>query len=139
MATARAYSGAVTFEGNVYVVGGENQSGPVTTNERYAPANEGGQPWTPLAPLPKARSRFGAGGIANFVFVLGGTPDDGPLAYDVRADSWQSSEKPDIALGSQPAVAARDTSLFVVSGSDKGATSGVRELRQQYRVTVPVN
>jgi len=123
----------------VYVVGGENQSGPVTTNERYAPANEGSQPWTPLAPLPKARSRFGAGSIASFVFVLGGAPDDGPLFYDVRADSWNSTSKPDIALGVQPAVAARDTSLFVVSGNDQSATSGVRELRQSFTLTIPQN
>ncbi|NWG21514.1 MAG: hypothetical protein HXY39_14480 [Chloroflexi bacterium] len=137
MPTARAYAGASVVDGNVYVLGGENQRGALTANEQYAPARDERGAWLQRAPLPAPRSRFGAAALSNLVFVLGGRPEDRPLYYDARSDSWSTIRSPQQPLGEQPSVVTRDASLFVVGSELNRSDSPVYELRMLYTVVLP--
>jgi hypothetical protein len=142
MPTPRAYGGAVAVDTKIYVMGGENESGLLASSEIYTPARDGGQ-WTASAALlPEPRSHFGSGTIANFIVLLGGTPDATPVYYNIRTDTWRTFASPDFLpddLGLQPAVAQRDTSLFVVNHYAEVAqsTSHLLELRLLYTIIVP--
>jgi DNA-binding CsgD family transcriptional regulator len=144
MPTARAYGSAVAVDTKIYVMGGENDSGLLASSEIYTPARAGGQWTASAAPLPEPRSHFGSGTIANFIVLLGGTPDAAPLYYNIRTDTWQAFRAPDFLptdLGIHPAVAQRDTSLFVVNHYNEMAdsTSHLFELRLLYTIVVPIN
>jgi hypothetical protein len=145
MPTPRAYGGAVAIDNKIYVMGGENDSGMLATSEIYIPARSEGQWTASAAMLPEPRSRFGIGAIANFIILLGGTPDTRPYYYNIRTDTWQSFEEPELellqsGLGIQPAVAQRDTSLFIVNNSDANlSTSNLFELRLLYTIILPLN
>ncbi len=137
MPTARAFADAVVVDSRVYVLGGEDASGALATNEQYTPAAEGRQSWAALAPMPFARSRFGAGPIANFVFVIGGTDDPTVLYYDVRIDHWQISAPTRVAVGDFPLVVARDNVLFVAQNARDLRQRQAYEMRLLYTVTIP--
>jgi DNA-binding CsgD family transcriptional regulator len=137
MPTARAYAGASVVDGNIYVIGGENQGQQLTINEQFSPAKSGDDAWLQRAALPEPRSRFGSAALSNLIFVLGGVPKENPLYYDVRSDSWKVFEAPQTPLGEQPAVAARDASLFIISGVLNQSNSLTHELRMLYAVVLP--
>ncbi|MBU6334578.1 MAG: hypothetical protein KGS47_09260 [Chloroflexi bacterium] len=137
MPTPRAFADAVVVDSRVYVLGGEDASGPLAINEQYTPAAEGRQSWASLAPMPFARSRFGAGPIANFVFVVGGTDDPTVLYYDVRIDHWQISTPTSVAVGDFPLVTARDNVLFVAQNALNQRQRRAYEMRLLYTVTIP--
>jgi N-acetylneuraminic acid mutarotase len=139
MPTARAYAGASVVDGNIYVIGGEDQSGALTVNEQYAPSKDGEAAWTPRAALPEARSRFGSAALSNLIFVLWGAPGDTPWYYDVRNDVWKAFDAPQTPLGEQPAVAVRDASLFVIGGMQGRSESPVYELRMMYMIFLPTS
>jgi DNA-binding CsgD family transcriptional regulator len=137
MPTARAYAGASVVDGNIYVIGGENQGQQLDINEQFSPAKSGDSAWSQRTALPEPRSRFGSSALSNLIFVLGGVPQDNPLYYDVRSDSWRAFEAPQTPLGEQPAVAVRDASLFVISGVLNQNNSPTHELRMLYAVVLP--
>jgi hypothetical protein len=87
--------------------------------------------------MPFARSRFGAGPIANFVFVIGGTDDPTVLYYDVRIDHWQISAPTRVAVGDFPLVVARDNVLFVAQNARDLRQRQAYEMRLLYTVTIP--
>jgi hypothetical protein len=87
--------------------------------------------------MPFARSRFGAGPIANFVFVVGGTDDPTVLYYDVRIDHWQISTPTSVAVGDFPLVTARDNVLFVAQNALNQRQRRAYEMRLLYTVTIP--
>jgi DNA-binding CsgD family transcriptional regulator len=144
MPTARAYGGAVSVDTKIYIMGGENDSGLLASSEIYTPARNGGQ-WTASAALlPEPRSHFGSGAIANFIVLLGGVPETAPVYYNIRTDTWQTFRGPEFLpdpdnLGMQPAVAQRDTSLFVVNhyAEVDQSTNYLLELRLLYTIIVP--
>jgi hypothetical protein len=144
MPAPRAYGGAVAIDNKIYVMGGENASGVLASSEIYSPARAGEQWTASTAMLPEPRSRFGSGTIANFIILLGGVPDTRPYYYNIRTDTWQTFEEPELlqgGLGTLPAVAQRDTSLFVVNRPDDEnfSTSSLFELRLLYTVILPLN
>lgn len=136
----RAYGGAVAIDSNIYVMGGENSNGPLTRNDVYSPEASGGQWSASAALLPAPRSRFGVQVIPPWIILAGGTPEDAPLSYNIRTDTWQTFEAAPKAVGISPAVAQRDASLFVISCNPEEANSETFELRMIYVqiLTVPV-
>ncbi len=119
MSKARAYMEAVTVGDSIYVLGGENDSGRLSTNEVYSPAQEGDQPWARKTPMPQARSRFGAAATAPIaiIYAIGGdAPDTEPIQYNVRTDSWQVLASPQQPIGSQPGVIQQDVALISLGG-----------------------
>jgi hypothetical protein len=137
MPTARAYAGASVVDGNIYVIGGENQGQQLTINEQFSPAKSGDDAWLQRAALPEPRSRFGSSALSNLIFVLGGVPRENPLYYDVRSDSWRAFEAPQTPLGEQPAVAVRDASLFIITSTQQRPENPIYELRMVYTIVIP--
>jgi len=138
MPTPRAYGGAVVLDGKIYLIGGENGGTSLAVNEEYVPANEGKQPWTPRAPLPKAQSHFGLGATSKFICLLGGKPEKTIMFYDIRTDTWNISSSSKMNFGIQPSVVERDSSLFVLDTNTDRSTSDLIELRLLYSLTMPI-
>ena len=141
MPTARAYLDVVVVEGSMYVLGGQNQRGALSTNEQYIPSAEGSRPWGTRAPLPAPRSHFGAAVALNLVHVLGGVQRDAaPLQYNVRTDSWQPFTPPPERVGSQPGVIQQDVTIISLGGKlDANAYSAsVQEYQALYTLPVMV-
>jgi hypothetical protein len=117
MPTARAFADAGVVEDSIYVLGGENDTGQLASHEVYTPAQEGAAPWTRRAPLPRPRSRFGVAVALAIIHVVGGTsPEEAPLKYNVRTDSWQPFSLPPKAAGSQPGVVLQDANILSLGG-----------------------
>lgn len=136
MPTARAYPAAVAVDGKIYVLGGEAAGAALSANEQFTPALGGPGTWAKVTPLDQPRSRFGASGLSNNIVLLGGEAAQAPALYDVRTATWQSLKPPALPLGAQPAVATRDSSIFVVTGDPTRAASALYELRILYTVTI---
>lgn len=136
MPTARAYSAAVTVDGRIYVLGGETQGTPVSTNEQFTPAIDGKGTWAKVTPLEQPRTRFGASAITNNIVVVGGANGEEPARYDVRNATWQAFKAPALPLGTQPAVATRDSSVYIATGDPSKAASAFYELKLLFTVTI---
>jgi len=136
MPTARAYCTAVAVDGRIYVLGGEAANAPLSANEQFTPAIDGTGTWAKVTPLEQPRTRFGASAITNNIVVVGGTANEEPARYDVRSGTWQVLKAPALPLGTQPAVATRDSSVFVVAGDPAKAASAFYELKLLFTVTI---
>ena len=133
--TPRAHACVAVVGGSeVYVIGGENSAGALFTNEQFTPANAA-QPWQQRHPLPAKRSKSGCGSVDNEVDLFGGEGDPAPLSYDARSDAWTPLAPPPEPLGSQPAVAYRDGSFYIVGGgSDAAPSKRLFQFRVRYTV-----
>ena len=73
--TARSGIAAGTFQGLIYVFGGEAVEGTFDENERY---NPGADAWATAPPMPTARHGLGAAVLGNRIYVMaGGTTPGG--------------------------------------------------------------
>src|SRR5262249_11525501 len=139
MPTARAFAGAaVTLEGQVYVVGGEDAAGPLTVNERFTPAqaNDGDNPWTVQAPLPGPHSHMAVTTANELIFVLSGAATTGEsLLYNSTIDTWQPLKTP---LGPDLRdlrAQAVGNNLYILGGRDaNGASARFYEYQALYSV-----
>ena len=143
MPTARAFACVVSFEEGVYVIGGENSSGPLYNNEEYTPASEGAanaQPWRQRTPLPQPVSKSGCGVVDNKVYLFGGSNNDGnQKSYDVRTDIWSPESAPPEPIGDQAAVAYRDGFFFIIGGgSDASPSNRLYAFSARYNIALPV-
>ncbi|GAB4209129.1 MAG: kelch repeat-containing protein [Roseiflexaceae bacterium] len=141
MPTARAYASAVaTSDGTIFVLGGENERGPLATNEVYTPAQEGAGAWQTRASLPQPNSRFGSGEVAGFLYTFGGS-QGAPYRYNIRAEAWEQLDpgEPPVSIGQRPAVAVLDNaSLFIIGGEQQAIQRSVTEYRAIYVTNLPV-
>ncbi|HEU4327299.1 MAG TPA: LuxR C-terminal-related transcriptional regulator [Roseiflexaceae bacterium] len=141
MPTARAYASAVaTADGTIFVLGGENERGPLPTNEVYTPAQEGAGAWQIRASLPQPNSRFGSGEVAGFLYTFGGSAGT-PYRYNIRAEAWEQLDpgEPPVNIGQRPAVAVLDdASLFIIGGEQQAIQRAVTEYRAIYVTNLPV-
>lgn len=124
----RHHMGSAVLGGKLYAIGGQvgHDAGLVTQSavHVYDPAVNA---WTPLAPLPRARSHIG-----NSTFVLGGrivvaggeTGHDVPMsdvtAYDPATDTWTALSPLPLARAS--AVAGAVGTGFVFTGGASAAS-----------------
>ncbi len=121
MATLRNYFAVASYEydGKLYVIGGENDTGPVATVERYDPEND---VWVLLNDKPTAVSQVHATTIGGIIYVPGGVGEKGtPLAvfesYDPRNQKWHSlSDLPEPR--SHYALASFEGNLYLFGGWD---------------------
>lgn len=141
MPTARAYASAVaTSDGTIFVLGGENERGPLATTEIYTPDQEGAGAWQTRASLPRPNSRFGSGEVAGFLYTFGGTAEV-PYRYNIRAEAWEQLDpgEPPVSTGQRPAVAVLDdASLFIIGGEQQAIQRTVTEYRAIYVTNLPV-
>lgn len=143
MPTARAFAGAaVTLEGQVYVVGGEDASGPLTVNERFTPAqdNDGDNPWTVQAPLPGPHSHMAVTTASDLIFVLSGAAATGDsLLYNSTIDTWQQLKTPLGPNLRDLRAQAVGNNLYILGGRDANAASArFYEYQALYSVLLPL-
>jgi len=108
---------AVADAGFLYLIGGRNAGGPLSSVYLYDP---GADSWRPLNPLPAARTAAAGGALTGRLYVVGGS--DGSAAqrscfiYDPPADAWDTC--PDMI---RPRVDAGATvllnKLYVIGGT----------------------
>jgi hypothetical protein len=98
MGTARYSLSACAFEGDIYVIGGNDTDNMISGSvERYSPSRNS---WSEVAPLPLPRSEHAAITVGSAMYVLGGIVDvddlDDPdyesaasvLKYDSARGTW---------------------------------------------------
>ncbi|MGH3659231.1 MAG: kelch repeat-containing protein, partial [Micromonosporaceae bacterium] len=110
------------IDGLIYSVGGFNGAAIIPTGYVYDPATDS---WSPIAAMPVAREKPGAGAIGGKLYVSGGWDTSGnPLAntgaYDPAADAWQTVA-PNPAPRAAPGSAVADDKLYLVGGCANSA------------------
>jgi hypothetical protein len=141
MPVLTADAGAVAIDGLVYLIGGENASGPLNQSLRYNPADEGRTPWTSLAPLPEARATAGVTAVGELIFVVGGSTSATELFYfNVVNGIWERQEPPLPALLGLRAHTLGGK-VYVVGGrSTEGLSDAAYEYTAIiYTIVVPLN
>ncbi|MDQ2999062.1 MAG: hypothetical protein M3R61_18680, partial [Chloroflexota bacterium] len=142
MQTGRAFADAAVPErqGRIYVIGGENTSGALTTNESYNPAEDdgSGQPWSTKAPLPAPSSHLAAATTGRTIFVIGGSNAGKQLLqYSVALDSWKPDALPIEPLRDLRAEANIDK-LYIMGGQDGNTSSAAAyDYQASYSVFLP--
>jgi DNA-binding CsgD family transcriptional regulator/N-acetylneuraminic acid mutarotase len=111
--------GVATYDGKVYVIGGQGASGPSASIERYDPANN---IWAPLGDKPTPASHVQAAIVRGQIYVPGGEgPDGKPLtvfeAYDPRNQRWEQLA-PLPEPRSRYALASVEGRLYLFGGWD---------------------
>jgi DNA-binding CsgD family transcriptional regulator len=90
--TPRSGLAVVSYENQIYTIGGESSQGITNTVERYDPqANE----WTELSTKPTSVTDISAGMIGGLIYVPGGRQRNGDVAditeiYDPNTNQWHS-------------------------------------------------
>jgi DNA-binding CsgD family transcriptional regulator/N-acetylneuraminic acid mutarotase len=144
MPTARAFAGAAVSEGQIYVFGGFDGEKPLSVNELYLPANEGGgSPWEIAEPLPSPRYRMGVASLADIIHVIGGIGIDNTaqssLQFPPQTQEWESYDNPLTGTWSQMGIGAAGTHIYVVGGELNGApTTNNLSYQAIYLVNFPV-
>lgn len=143
MPTERAFScAAISPEGEVFVIGGQNSTGRLYTNESYLPALDGGSnsfPWSQRKPLDEPRTQSACGALDNEIYVFGGDQAQAPLRYDVRSDKWQTLNQSPQPIGAQPAMAYRDGVFYLTGGQlHNKPTDYLYGFSVRYSVTIPL-
>lgn len=95
MQTARSSFASVSYDGGVYLLGGQERDGNQQSAlvERYTAADG---TWQTLTPMPHARKNPQAAELDGKIYVLGGTVDgvwsQKIDVYDIASDTWSSLE-----------------------------------------------
>jgi N-acetylneuraminic acid mutarotase len=112
---------AAAVDGILYVIGGQTNAGSRKEPSRYTAAVYAYDPktekWTPLAPMPTARSAMAGDVIDGKIYVAGGRPPRGHdfAVYDPKTDKWTTL--PDLPTArNHMAAAATDGKLYVAGG-----------------------
>jgi Kelch motif protein len=111
--------GVVTYEGDVYVVGGYGRTLNSHTSRsffRYDPATDR---WSRLPDMPEAKAAMAVGVVGHRMIVAGGARDNAPsvstFAYDFASGRW--SRLPDMGSRREHVGAASlDGMLYVLGG-----------------------
>ena len=128
MPTARGFMGAAEADGKLFVVGGYDGKKALDVNEVYNPVKDrdGEQPWSVQASLPEGRYGMGVAGLADTIYLIGGTNHTEPGSifsgqYNPPTDTWQPFGE--ILVPSHPELISQGTLLFAIGGRDEEATS----------------
>jgi N-acetylneuraminic acid mutarotase len=120
MPTAVSSSGAASVNGVLYVEGGNNGSGPVSSLYAYYPISN---TWSNQAALPGGRYQSEVGVISNQLYVVGGWTYSPPLpnnnlwVYNPVANSWSTAANfPMLNAGSASGVISN--LLYVTTAED---------------------
>jgi DNA-binding CsgD family transcriptional regulator len=144
---AAAYSAAVAAgAGKILLAGGLNDSGAQDAVFLYYPQRDanGEPPWEARAPLPEARYGMAMAGLANAVYLVGGSSSTlgevglPPLQYALQADAWQQFEIPPQPAGLFPALLTYETHLHLLGGASDGPLSSHQAYQAIYTLWVPV-
>src|SRR5580700_676185 len=92
MPTARLEASAAAVGTKIYVVGGHDASGPLSSNEIYDTVTN---TWTTGKPMPTARWTLGVAALKGRVYAIGGntgtvTQTNAVEAYDPTHNKWST-------------------------------------------------
>jgi DNA-binding CsgD family transcriptional regulator/N-acetylneuraminic acid mutarotase len=115
----RSDFGAVTYDGKIYVLGGQAAGGVSASVERYDPASN---TWSSLGDKPTPATHVQAALVRGLIYVPGGEGADGKTltvfeAYDPRNQRWQTLA-PLPEPRSRYAVASVEGRLYLFGGWD---------------------
>jgi N-acetylneuraminic acid mutarotase len=128
MPTALAGSAAAVLEGQIYVVGGSNNTAAVADTQVFDPATN---VWTTGVPLPAPLSDAAAAVVNNVLYVIGGygsdasggsPPTNTVWAYHPKTKKW--SEKAAMLTARDVAAAVVANNIIYVIGGWNGVFSG---------------
>ncbi|KAB8142114.1 hypothetical protein F8S13_16370 [Chloroflexia bacterium SDU3-3] len=123
MPTARAFAATVLVGQDIYVVGGENEQGSLTSNERYTPADDtSGTPWKSLGPMPMAASHIAAAStIANErqIYTFAAELGKKHMIYHVAKDAWETVAMPQ-PLPVDMRIALVNNKIYIIGGQLDG-------------------
>jgi uncharacterized protein (TIGR03437 family) len=117
--------------GNLYVVGGREESGtaPVNAVSAFDPAT---RTWSEASPLPVATADAACASLDSRIFLFGGTTaaaaaSDAAWVFDEMSGQWSElSRMPAALAGSAVAVAGRE--IWIINGTTDGLTATDRVL-----------
>ncbi len=95
MPIKRAYGGAAVSGGKIYVLGGMNKNGAISSNDIFSPELEleGAIPWNKGVSLPDARYAMGVTNVVENIYVIGGSNNDADPFYSYiylpATNEWQ--------------------------------------------------
>lgn len=125
----RKRMGMVSDGATLYLIGGEDAAGPVTTVEAYTVGKDvpvAGQSaaWTPRASLPEPRARLAVAVLDGKIYAVGGERDGVPVAtasvYDPATNTWDALPPlPEPRAGL--AAAGMGGKLYVLGGTTSGS------------------
>lgn len=122
MPTVRVSFATVTLNGQVFAIGGEVVSFPVTTVEAYNPATD---TWTMKSPLPTARAGLVAAIVNGKIYAIGGRGEFTPGGlgtveeYNPITDSWATKSSMPTPR-SYCAASVVNGIIYVTGGSSGG-------------------
>jgi N-acetylneuraminic acid mutarotase len=112
------------INGTLYVVGGVDTSGVVSSNWAYDPATN---TWTEKAPMPTAREHLTSAVVDDKLYVIGGRSEgmstnlNSNEVYDPKTDSWTSLEPMPSNRGGLASSAINET-IYVFGGEEPSGT-----------------
>ncbi len=137
MRTPRANAGAALVEERIYVIGGENESGALTTNERFDPTNDSGSVWESVVPLSEPVAAPAVVGTVNSVLLF--DPQKRiATEYSPTADAWQTPVPVPADIGLSSRAAALSTSIFLFGPDGTKQLGAVSEYQVLYSTLFPI-
>lgn len=131
----RKNMGVVAIGGTLYVVGGEDASGPTSsvlafdTALRDQPVAGKIAQWTAKAPLPEPRANLAVAVLDGKIYAVGGERAGAPVAtasvYDPTADAW-SALPPLPESRTELAAAGAGGKLYVLGGTSVAGKATAR-------------
>lgn len=120
MPTARGAGAAASYDGKLYIFGGERNGITVNDAAVYDPiANT----WTTITPMPTARNHHGAALARGRIYVVGGRPGNlsDNESFDPATETWTIKAR--LPTGrSGIAVAAAGSYMYVFGGEGNAAS-----------------
>jgi N-acetylneuraminic acid mutarotase len=121
MPAVRTYHVAVSYGGNIYVIGGSSSvatNNTFATNYMYTP---GTNAWTTKASMSVARTFAAAAVLNNKIHVLGGYKSDDTYTtahevYNPATNTWSTAAAMPIAMDSHAAIVASGR-MYIIGGS----------------------
>ena len=145
MPTARAFAGAATASGRIYILGGYDGQQALDVVEIYQPAKEStDNPWSTGLSMPAGRYAMGVTSAVDNIYVIGGihTEESGlplpSLEYVPSMELWQEFEFPVTENWAHLGMVLAGAQIFVLGGElDQEPTGRNLAYRAIYTVTIP--
>ncbi len=143
MSSARAFAGAAVMDNKIFVIGGFNGSIALSSNEAYYPQRDQDNeiPWETRARLPEGRYRMGVAGLADSIYVVGGSSavDYPNEEYSPQSDSWVPFENSPAQVGIGAGLVPFENRIYIFGGGESEKLSASNQIYQAiYTVVFPI-
>ena len=122
MPEANAYASGDTLTGKIIVVGGQNESGELSSCYFFDPAEAS---WSGCPDMFLPRKGAGSAVLLNKLYVIGGTSEEGEITYsemyDPESETWQVINTPMLvnsAGWAHPGIGQIETRIYALGGRE---------------------